>query len=542
MQTTTISPPDAPLALIADLADDLAERASANTDIPTHGEGPVLAGVAQLLGALDRLTAAIVVVLANADQRRVIAEEGLATESWLRAVAHRTGADAAMLLAASERLADMPATLAAFLAGTLSWGTVRGIVSAVKALTGEQRQWVDTTLCGDAARLAPLDGDTVVAEANRLVNAVRPDLEQQRANRAAAGQRLMFQPGMDGTGTAFAAMDAETFAAVQQAIETLTHDADGRRVASNVEALHALARQRIARTGTPAGEGDDNPSDATTDTDPPPQPAASASVPCDDVTETDSADPGGAPSTARPEMLIVTDVSLLAGTTDDTSTADPSATDQHGPGSYGRIARGIAELLWRNNRPAPTLTPDAVRRLACDATLRPILAEGHKILGTAEPYARISTPLRAALVARDGGCRFPACHRPADVCDAHHVVHKVDNGPTVLENLALLCGGHHRAVHEGGWCARLQPDGSMTFTRRGVSLHSVPRTATRSRLDRPPPRGRRTRPRADVTASGPEGTARAAANGNCAAPARAPDDPPSRSVVADDAPHTALPF
>jgi hypothetical protein len=34
-------------------------------------------------------------------------------------------------------------------------------------------------------------------------------------------------------------------------------------------------------------------------------------------------------------------------------------------------------------------------------------------------------------------------------CDAHHVVHWADGGPTSLSNLVLLCRPHHRAVHQG---------------------------------------------------------------------------------------------
>jgi hypothetical protein len=64
---------------------------------------------------------------------------------------------------------------------------------------------------------------------------------------------------------------------------------------------------------------------------------------------------------------------------------------------------------------------------------------------------------RTALAVRDGGCVFPGCVRPLAWCEAHHLRHWLDGGPTDLANLALLCRAHHRAVHEGvgGWSARL---------------------------------------------------------------------------------------
>jgi hypothetical protein len=71
---------------------------------------------------------------------------------------------------------------------------------------------------------------------------------------------------------------------------------------------------------------------------------------------------------------------------------------------------------------------------------------------------------RAALAVRDGGCVFPGCDRPLAWCDAHHLWHWVDGGPTDLINLALLCRAHHRVVHEGGWQLTRGPDGRFTAT------------------------------------------------------------------------------
>ena len=43
--------------------------------------------------------------------------------------------------------------------------------------------------------------------------------------------------------------------------------------------------------------------------------------------------------------------------------------------------------------------------------------------------------IRRALVARDGGCAFPDCGRPARWCHAHHIWHWADGGPTAVSNL-----------------------------------------------------------------------------------------------------------
>ena len=56
------------------------------------------------------------------------------------------------------------------------------------------------------------------------------------------------------------------------------------------------------------------------------------------------------------------------------------------------------------------------------------------------------------------------CDRPPAWCEAHHLRHWLHGGPTDLENLALLCRAHHRAVHEGGWRLVRRPDGRLTGT------------------------------------------------------------------------------
>ena len=77
----------------------------------------------------------------------------------------------------------------------------------------------------------------------------------------------------------------------------------------------------------------------------------------------------------------------------------------------------------------------------------------------------VSPAQRQALAVRDGGCVFPGCRRPVGWCEAHHVWHWLDGGPTDLGNLALVCREHHRAIHDGGWHLARGPDGRFTATR-----------------------------------------------------------------------------
>jgi hypothetical protein len=57
----------------------------------------------------------------------------------------------------------------------------------------------------------------------------------------------------------------------------------------------------------------------------------------------------------------------------------------------------------------------------------------------------------------------------------HHIHHWANGGPTRLENLALLCGRHHRAVHEEGYTVVRDSDGRLRFgTPRGRPIPEVP--------------------------------------------------------------------
>ena len=99
---------------------------------------------------------------------------------------------------------------------------------------------------------------------------------------------------------------------------------------------------------------------------------------------------------------------------------------------------------------AVDVSAETSRRISCDAS---VVAMRHDADGAVLDVGRktrtVPPSIRRALQARDRSCRFPGC--TARRCDAHHIEHWVDGGPTRLDNLVLLCRRHHRAVHEGGF-------------------------------------------------------------------------------------------
>ena len=118
-----------------------------------------------------------------------------------------------------------------------------------------------------------------------------------------------------------------------------------------------------------------------------------------------------------------------------------------------------------------TVSGDVVRRLCCDAELNRVVTRGRSTIldfGTTTRFA--SDAQYYAMVARDGGCRWPGCDRPPGWCQAHHIDEVVrDDGPTDLNMMALFCSTHHHFVHQAGWeligdaenlCIR-KPDGIL---------------------------------------------------------------------------------
>ena len=87
--------------------------------------------------------------------------------------------------------------------------------------------------------------------------------------------------------------------------------------------------------------------------------------------------------------------------------------------------------------------------------------------------------IRRAVENRDRHCVFAGCHAPTHWCDIHHVLEwMLDDGPTSVDNGALLCERHHTKVHHGFRVTRL-PDGRWhTYRPDGTEILLHPHLAT----------------------------------------------------------------
>ena len=167
--------------------------------------------------------------------------------------------------------------------------------------------------------------------------------------------------------------------------------------------------------------------------------------------------------TVRTHLLITcTPEQLLPGAASPCSCARPAQAAQ------ALLPEGLLDgPSLASPTPAGLLPSDALRRLACDATVSLLAADSR----TREPLyvGRSSRTVTGAqfkaLVVRDRHCVVKGCRRRPAQCEAHHVRHWLDGGLTDLDNLVLLCHQHHHEHHDRGHDLRhrdgrwMTPDG-----------------------------------------------------------------------------------
>ena len=448
--------------------------------------GGAVGGLLDLLTALDAGQAAAATLTTRIQRHRLAPRStGLSLESFLAAQGPLPGRERRALLRTATTLAAMPELSAAVASGAVPAAALTSITAEARGLDATARATLDAAFA-DHGRLGRLDPEELVQAVRDDAATLAPAVRDRDQLRPIEDRFLSLQPRLDGSLTGYFELDAESGAILLEAIESAApppsagprdvtahaHDtSDEQPVVPPSWQRRARGRQRadgLVRLAEDhlAGVAPD-PADAAERA--PGQPSAGC---------------GCRHRRARPRFLVLTDVATLTG--------------------HDELA-GASQLLWAAVGPAPRLTPDMVRRLASDADLQLVLHDDGQLLGITSPEATIPAPVRAAVLARDRGCRFPGCQAPPRYLDLHHVVPREEAGPTTCDNLVGLCRRHHTAINERRWTLSMTPDGVVTV-RRGR------RTATSD-----PPHRRRLRP---AQAEGDAATGRPA--GRSAATTRPP--------------------
>ncbi|MCL9757869.1 HNH endonuclease [Frankia sp. AiPa1] len=364
---------------------------------------------------------------------------GLGIRSCAHWLAWRCGLDlrtAREQLATAHALAQLPAVRAAFASGELSYSKVRAITRV--ATPADEEGWLDHARKMSAGQL------------ERLTSRRR----QQKSDPAAlrADRKLALRTTPDGTIrlTATLSPDDGAFllAALDAARASLETGPDGppeddelaytpRGQARDADALIALA-EAFLHHHAPALQ--DSPHTLTLHV-----PAQSTSA---------------ASNQSVPRNR----------THDDVDGRDRNQEHKHQP---GRLPAGTGAVAGRDIG----LPAAMVARLGCDALIRALIVDSDNNPLHLGRRNRLPTGrLRDAVYARDQGiCQFPSCDHTMWLQIHHCAEWDAHNGKTDVEDLLLICGTHHRAIHDHGLVVRRRRDGTVTVQAPdGRTISSIP--------------------------------------------------------------------
>ncbi|MEO9104371.1 MAG: DUF222 domain-containing protein [Terrimesophilobacter sp.] len=107
---------------------------------------------------------------------------------------------------------------------------------------------------------------------------------------------------------------------------------------------------------------------------------------------------------------------------------------------------------WMEGSDVP-VSIGTVERLICTSGTIPIrFGDDGNVIDLGRESRLFTSRQKIALSARDGGCMFEGCDRPAGWTEAHHINHWArDHGNTDLADGILLCRHHHMLVHNNHW-------------------------------------------------------------------------------------------
>lgn len=307
--------------------------------------------------------------------------------------------------------ADMPDVLAALDGGAIAAGHVDALVSGVRKLDAAQRSVMDAmseSLMAEAAEMSVDQFGEHVRDIVRQLRAVDPSDRLKSQRRRSELKTWIDDEGMIRLRGRF---DAERgsilMGRLQSQVEAMFHSGAVAEVDPGIEPndnLRATALFDLLAAGVEALRG------------------------------------GGRVAPARAEVVVMIDWDTLR-----------TGVHQH---STCRTSAG-AEL-----------PVDAVRRMACDAGIVPMVMNGDGEVLDVGRSKRLATAVqRKAIFAMYTSCAIPECRVNIEHCVPHHIDWWEHGGPTDMNNLIPLCSRHHHAVHEGGWKLEMRAGRKLCVTR-----------------------------------------------------------------------------
>lgn len=391
------------------------EEAVAELQVPVDAEA-----LARCFAVLDRFTAKVTCGVVDFDRAEGWRDVGATSmAAWLRSQVGRSQQEAASFSKTAHRLADLPATRMAWLAGDLTTAQVQTIVANLNDETAPLFAFAEEEILPVLRDLPVGDVSTWMQQ---WAQAARDSLQDPDDPGPELPERsLHLSRTMDGRRELSGSLDPEGGALAERAL-------------------------RLAQTKDVDGEPERTPATRRAD--------ALADI-CRFFLDHQQSRKGGR---HRPHLNVMLDYDDLV------RQATERRANRPGTAGGGWLLDGTV------------LDAATVQRLACDAGVHRVVTRGGStILDYGRTVRTAPANLFAALAARDGHCRFPGCDRPPEWCEAHHLHHWAAGGDTKLEEMVLGCSRHHHLLHQPGWDGKLLPDGTFVVTTPdGRTLESKP--------------------------------------------------------------------
>jgi hypothetical protein len=438
-----------------ELEDDI--NVAASGDEPPRPLLELEAELCTLAGHIAAATGDFLVLLGEFDEREGWAGVGVSScahwLSWRCAMSLATARDHVRV---ARRLRGLPETRRAIRQGRLSYSKVRALCRIATPAT--ETELVETAQHATAA------------QTERLVQSIRRVAEDKvpsdRPPREKRPLRLTWSWDPDGILEIHARLDPEdgaAFLAVARSLDEADRGAGPRARTHGHRIVDVDCGDDDGGCGIGSGPEQDRTADPQTD------PEGHDDLADQQTNEHDSHHDSDEVATDRSTLYVYT---ARSGSCSSEFVGRLLRAAADGLAAAGEDERAVpevvvhvdADVLTRSVQPqdparvrrahleeGPALSLAVIERLACDSriSLTSHASDG-RTLDMGRSTRRPSRRQRKALLRRDAGCATPGC-RATRFLHAHHVVYWSQGGRTDLDNLVLLCGRHHRLLHDGAF-------------------------------------------------------------------------------------------
>ncbi len=370
-----------------------AAKAAVTADPHALPDEPLLAALDELVDARRLLDVAIARYLAVVDVREATIEPyGRGTRAWLIEDKHLSAASAGRLLKVSRQLPVRPVMSEALTAGEMSIEHAAPILRTLAKLAPADRE-VDEKILVEAAKDVDPDSLRALCQATEEAACTNEQADARR-ERLHGNRYLHLFSTFDGMVRIDGVLEPDAGAAVIAVIEPLAQKL-------GPEDDRTVPQRRADALATLAG----------------------AAAGFDDLLPDFNGD--------RPHLDVIARYETLLDELDPHAAYDPAGAP---------TVNGIR------------VSPDTVRRLACDADILPVVMNSQSEVLDIGRASRIwPKAIRNALQIEDGGCGWPGCQMPLWATRIHHLIYWFHGGPTSKANGVHLCRFHHWLVHHRRW-------------------------------------------------------------------------------------------